>query len=503
MPATSAFLEADASPYAGTSLETRASPEIGTSLETSASLEISASSEVGVTYVRYNVPISPAPNSAPHPNRFKVQINRLELAKLLVRELIHHRGDLDTVFSRPCVYGVFSAPVGAFWAYEEHCVGCLRCTVQHPTVVNILSNPERLELGDSYINPDMVETLLYEAASGRVPVRGAGYGGGFGGIGWDGMWTDMSEIVRPTRDGIHGREFISTSVQFGWKPLMLEFDESGDLQNSSSSLIELPIPVLFDRLPVGESGAYAATAAAANSLETLAIVPIEHLTQNLSQSHTMVPLVEAHEIGRLHDHGRSFRMIELMGWDPAAYAQLSTDFPDAIVTIRLPADADLREPLEAGVVAFHLAADYHGQTATGFIMQAIRAAHENLIARGIREQITLIGSGGIAAAEHVPKAIIAGLDAVAIETAALIALQAQFQGEVREMGAGQIKLPSADPEWARQRLVNLLGSWRDQLLEILGAMGLREVRRLRGEIGRAMFQSELEREAFSEIDGYE
>ena len=26
------------------------------------------------------------------------------------------------------------------------------------------------------------------------------------------MWTDMSEIVRPTRDGIHGREYISTSV---------------------------------------------------------------------------------------------------------------------------------------------------------------------------------------------------------------------------------------------------------------------------------------------------
>ena len=136
-------------------------------------------------------------------------------------------------------------------------------------------------------------------------------------------------------------------------------------------------------------------------------------------------------------------------------------------------------------------------------MQAIRSAHEDLIARGIREQITLIGSGGIAAAEHIPKAIIAGIDVVAIETAPLIALQAQFQGEVRDLGAAQIELPSTDPEWASQRLVNLLGSWRDQLLEILGAMGLREARRLRGEIGRAMFQAELEREAFSEIDGYE
>ena len=40
------------------------------------------------------------------------------------------------------------------------------------------------------------------------------------------------------------------------------------------------------------------------------------------------------------------------------------------------------------------------------------------------------------------------------------------------------------------------------MLEILGAMGLREVRRLRGEMGRAMFQEELEQEAFREVTGY-
>jgi len=52
-------------------------------------------------------------------------------------------------------------------------------------------------------------------------------------------------------------------------------------------------------------------------------------------------------------------------------------------------------------------------------------------------------------------------------------------------------------------LKNLLASWRDQMLEVLGAMGLREVRRLRGEIGRAMLQKDLEREAFKGITGYE
>ena len=49
--------------------------------------------------------------------------------------------------------------------------------------------------------------------------------GSFSGPGFDSMWTDMSEIVRPTRDGIHGREYISTAVDMGKTPRNLEFDD--------------------------------------------------------------------------------------------------------------------------------------------------------------------------------------------------------------------------------------------------------------------------------------
>lgn len=38
------------------------------------------------------------------------------------------------------------------------------------------------------------------------------------------MWLDMSEIVRPTRDGIHGREYIATTVEVGARPEFLRFD---------------------------------------------------------------------------------------------------------------------------------------------------------------------------------------------------------------------------------------------------------------------------------------
>jgi hypothetical protein len=47
--------------------------------------------------------------------------------------------------------------------------------------------------------------------------------------------------------------------------------------------------------------------------------------------------------------------------------------------------------------------------------------------------------------------------------------------------------------------VNLMGAWHSQLIEVLGAMGIREVRRLRGEVGRAMFLEDIAREAFGDL----
>jgi hypothetical protein len=39
--------------------------------------------------------------------------------------------------------------------------------------------------------------------------------------------------------------------------------------------------------------------------------------------------------------------------------------------------------------------------------------------------------------------------------------------------------------------MNLMASWRNQLLEVVSAMGIRDVRRLRGERGRAIFYEDF------------
>jgi glutamate synthase domain-containing protein 2 len=125
------------------------------------------------------------------------------------------------------------------------------------------------------------------------------------------------------------------------------------------------------------------------------------------------------------------------------------------------------------------------------------------VKEGRRSHVTLIGGGGIIVAEHVPKAIVCGLDLVSLETPLLIALQLAMTGECIHQAGSRWEVPDLPLAWGAQRLKNLVASWRDQLLEVMGAMGLREVQRLRGELGRAMFQKDLEREAFEGISGYE
>jgi hypothetical protein len=456
------------------------------------------------TYTRYHIPTRPAPNAAPHPSRFQVNVNRFRLAKLLITELIHYRANLPVVLSRPCVYGVFSGPIGGFAPRPQKCVGCLRCTVQYPEIVQIHPNPKRLRLGDSYFTPDLVDTVLYEASTGRVPVRGAGYRGLFGGEGWDGMWTDMSEIVRPTRDGIHGREFISTSVDIGERPALLVFDPAGKPTGEVPRVVSLPVPLLFDQPPASAESAtlYHAFATAAEGIESLAVVPLRRALDFRLTSSSVVPLVRASEVVLFESRSSESRMVELDGWDEAAYHHLRRH-RDMVVCVRLPFGYDLLPLARQGIRVFHLVADYHGRAGDKFVLDAIRAAHEALVAEGLREQTTLIGSGGLVAAEHVPKAIIGGLDAVALDTALIIALQGRFRGTCVERDSAQMEMPAFTPAWGAQRLMNLAASWRDQLLEILGAMGMREVRRLRGEMGRAMFQVDLEREALAGIEGYE
>ncbi len=163
----------------------------------------------------------------------------------------------------------------------------------------------------------------------------------------------------------------------------------------------------------------------------------------------------------------------------------------------------------AGFKIFHLCADLHGREQLDggqpgrHIKDALRELHGSLVKERLRDEITLIVSGGIALAEDMAKAIICGADLVGVDTALLVALGCRVCRDAQD-GACQFRCPagigSAESAYAGQRMVNLMGAWHSQLIEVLGAMGIREVRRLRGEVGRAMFMEDIEKEAFGDLD---
>jgi ferredoxin len=149
-----------------------------------------------------------------------------------------------------CVYGVhYRSPLDLRRMDDPAahlCRACFRCIEECPRqALSISIDATYASLGQGPYTADVVASLARQADEGKIPVTGAGYRGRFAGEGFDGMWTDMSEIVRPTRDGIHGREYISTAIDLGRRPARLTFAPDGTLLAETPPLLEVPIPILF------------------------------------------------------------------------------------------------------------------------------------------------------------------------------------------------------------------------------------------------------------------
>jgi ferredoxin len=396
---------------------------------------------------------------------------------------------------------------------DSLCKNCFRCVQGCPReLITKTANPEYKLLGDTYWTKEIISTTWYQAETGRIPVSGAGYGGPFKGPGFDSIWTDMSEIVRPTRDGIHGREYISTTVDLGRKPLFLSFDDSGNMTMPVFPLVEIPLPIILTEpvIGVGKNKIRLIMAMVAKNLNTFAVMPREAITE------TLMPFVRhlmpQYSPGTLkYDDAvlGAVRALEL--WDHPNISteidQLKVLHPNLLVSIILPATGLAPARCEAlagaGAEIIHLNADNHAQgfdDAQGTHLKDLtRQVHLRLVKAVLRDAVTLIASGGIAMAEHVAKTIICGADAVAIDLPLLLALECRLCSHCQDGDDCPVDLGKIKARRGTQRMVNLMGAWNNQLLEVLGAMGLREVRRLRGEVGRAMFFEDLEREIFAPL----
>jgi ferredoxin len=398
---------------------------------------------------------------------------------------------------------------------DSLCKSCLRCIQGCKNqIISKMKNPDFDALGDAYWKPDQIASLWEQATTGKIPVSGAGYRGPFSGPGFDSMWTDMSEIVRPTRDGIHGREYISTSVDIGRKLAHLTFGAEGELVSEAPALVEIPVPFIFDLLPFGVSNESLREGflRGAEMVGALLVVPERALDWKLMpRLDSIIPLFGSADFRseRIREIVLRSRMLELEdGGDVLERMRTAKEIhPAVVVSVRLPMDrrasARIEELTRAGAEVVHMVADWQGnepgEQQPRFVKDVLREIHLNLIKKSLRDDVTVISSGGIAMAEHVAKAIICGADLVGIDLVLQVALECRACKRCVKGLSCPVKIETIEPEWAAQRIRNIVCSWHSQLIEVLGAMGLREVRRLRGEVGRAMFYEDLEKEAFGDV----
>jgi len=452
-------------------------------------------------FKRYNIEVKEAPAKVKLPPKYLVKryANCVNLQECV----------------NACIYGVHIIGEDGRVAepISEKCRGCFVCVLTCPRgAISVEINPEFAKLGDTYFTPERMETIYFEAETGRVPVSGAGYGGPFAGRGFDGMWFDFSEIVRPTRDGIHGREYISTSVDLGRKPPYLSFKE-GRLISEVPRVIEIPVPMILDS-PLRNNrylNLQLAVVKAANKLGTLAVVRKDHYGYYLSRYRGNIilrlSLAEVNEVGKVV---KGIKVIEVdltKSKEPRikvfkeALATLRDLDRSTLISVRFRyAEGVSKEAylyFKEGADILHLSVnDLKVKDDPDLAVRAIRKVHGYLVNKGVRDEVTLIFSGGIAEASHIPKSIILGADAVCLGLAYQVALGCKVcYGEEHKEDC-PLREGVDDVDWAAQRIINLVNAWRDQLLEVLSGMGLRDVRRLRGEMGRAMFYKELDAKVF-------
>ena len=401
--------------------------------------------------------------------------------------------------------------------FFNECMGCFSC-VQSCTkgLLALSANPAYERLGNKYWTPGIIQTTWNQAETARIPVSGGGYNGRFSGQGFDSMWTDMSEIVRPTRDGIHGREYISTAVDIGRKLPVLSFHEKIPT-SILPPLVDIPLPIIIDMPPAQYRVPRLIPIFQAVAAQTGIIMILDYRdfgflgSDKEKKLNNVAPYIALGAPLPPKEILQETRLVEINDGDIVnqRIKELKNINSKLVVAVRVVLDSRgieraLELAQEPDVEAIHLVADINGnQNGVGnplFVKDMVRQIHNSLVKSDIRDEVTIIAGGGIAMAEHLAKQIICGADVVSIDLPLLISLECQLCAQCKP-DACPAKIEEVEMNYGLGRMTNLLAAWHDQLIEVMGAMGIREVRRMRGEIGRAMFFEDLEEETFGKLFG--
>lgn len=177
--------------------------------------------------------------------------------------------------------------------------------------------------------------------------------------------------------------------------------------------------------------------------------------------------------------------------------------PNILISVKVstPTDIDMVAigSYFAGAHVIHLDGGYGGTGAAPEIAKkniampieyAIPKVHNFLQSEGVREEMTVMASGGIRSPLDAAKAIALGADGVIIGTAELVALGCVRCGNC-ESGRGCPRgIATTDPEleklidaeWGAQRIINMYCAWQKYWTRMLKRLGLKSIKELRGRM---------------------
>jgi glutamate synthase domain-containing protein 2/NAD-dependent dihydropyrimidine dehydrogenase PreA subunit len=447
----------------------------------------------------------------------------------------------EYIASTPLRYEAFVKPEGSIILRnpKEFCDGidCKKCEeICETGALSVQVSPQYLGLGDFRWTHDLILSTWGQAEHGIVSDkfehRIGNSGGGFDKLRFDfetkenmppnyealaDANIDTSIILNKRNDGRERIEIpipvYSADMSFGSISLnaMLARAEAAKRWNTFTSTGEGGYPEALVRykdhvitqVATGHFGVNAET------LKRARIIVLKYaqgakpglgghlladkVTPEVAKLREVVPYISLfspfpfHNVYSVEDH---YRHVQLMkDVNPRALVSVKVSTPTDVDMVAIGsyyAGANILQ-IDGGMGGTGAAPDIAKKNIAMPIEYAIPIVHNYLVGEGVREELTVMASGGVRTAFDVAKIISLGADGVVVGTAELVALGCK-RCENCERGRGcpsgiattdQFLSSSISPEWGAQRLVNMYSAWKNQWHYILSNLGLRSIKELR------------------------